>query len=143
MQKRRLCEFVDARCRLCGPLRAMEAGVLHVDTEFDVGWRISVHIFTLAPYHRFIWECVATNFVDRVCALKPCARIVWTQCLSGKVPDKCWAQVLAMDYLWRDLSVVHQAITAAPQPVPSVFLQEMDKRWEASCRRAWIASVVI
>lgn len=136
-------------CAHCGVLRAMEVGLVHVDEMLDEGGcHPGLHLVCYAPYHLGNVLCSDQNYAQRFTALKPSLPIVW-ECLLkrwGWAEDmKLLNMLLVHDYWWSDLSVVNKVVTDARDVSYSVYrriVNEVNQRWMASCRRAWLAAVL-
>ena len=137
--------FEQIRCSICGVLRAMETGRVHVDSmigEFDEG----LHLVAFAPFHVANGTCsTGKDFAERVWTLGPNKQLIWQSCLK-RLSQVRWSMerqvldsVLMMDYLWSDMSVV-QEVLADTAVLPTVIVEKL--AWMTGCRRAWLAACV-
>ncbi len=141
--------FEQISCSICGVLRAMETGHVHVDAMIgrdDEG----LHLVAFAPFHTaYTTHCPFTSdFAERVWALKPNKRLVWQSCLqqlsqmSNDSSDyRALNGVLMMEYLWSDMSVVEEVLADTVTVVlPTVIVEKL--AWMTGCRRTWLAACV-
>jgi hypothetical protein len=134
--------FEEIGCIRCAALRAMETGLVHVDAEIrdEEGW----HLVAFSPYHTADMDYCRTGkyFAERVWALKPNKRLVWQSCLRRLSQDKNhkpFNDILTMEYLWSDLSVVQEVLADTVALLPTVIVEKL--AWMTGCRRAWLAAV--
>ena len=83
-----------------------------------------------------------THFMQRAWALMPDVRVLWELAL----PIYGIRVLLSEEYMWKDLDEVEARVLASPKIdddlKEAVRAEQMQRRWAAGCRRAWIAAVV-